>query len=325
MFTHKDIEYRNIFVINCTEEERTIRVHNGELQLEVNKDERNVVLTRLPFQKMLAIFVIGHASITTPLIDKCKKYNVALVVLNTRMRLVFYWTNNAEANYLLRKRQYRMSDDDISIAQKIVWNKIYNQQRLLQKTRRKDMLTQIGINLCDTALNTVYDTDSIAALMGLEGIVARSFFDAYYQDYGWNCRRPRTKCDMLNAILDIGYTLLFNYIEVFVRMFGFDPYVGVYHRLWFKRKSLICDLVEPFRCIIDQTTRKALALKQFSEKDFTIRNYEYNLNVERNSYYCKTFYQPLVEKKTEIFKYVQAYYRCFMQQKPIKDYPVFEI
>lgn len=325
MFTHKDIEYRNIFVINCTDDERTIRVHNGELQLEVDNEERKVVLTRLPFQKILAIFVIGHARITTPLIDKCRKYNVALIVMNTRLRPVFYWTNNAEANYLLRQKQYALRNDDVTIAQKIVWNKIYNQKQLLHKTRRKDMLTQIGINLCDTALNTVYDASNIAALMGLEGIVARSFFDAYYQDYGWDCRRPRTKCDMLNAILDIGYTLLFNYIEAFVRMFGFDPYVGVYHRLWFKRKSLICDLVEPFRCIIDQTVRKALALKQFSEKDFTIRNSEYYLRQERNSYYCKVFYQPLVEKKTDIFKYVQAYYRSFMQEKDIKKYPVFEI
>lgn len=325
MFTHKDIEYRNIFVINCIDDQRTLRVHNGQLQLEVNKDGGSIVLTRLPFQKILAIFVIGHACITTPLIDKCKQYNVALVVMNARLRPVFYWTNNAEANYLLRQRQFTLSSDDLSIAQRIVWNKVYNQHRLLQKTRRKDMLTQIAINLCDTALNTIYHTNDLSALMGLEGIVARSFFDAYFQDCNWDCRRPRTKCDMLNAILDIGYTLLFNFIEVFVRMFGFDPYIGVYHRLWFKRKSLICDLVEPFRCIIDHTTRKALALKQFTEKDFIIRNNEYHLRIERNSHYCKIFYQPLVEQKTAIFRYMQAYYRSFMQQKSPQDYPLYEI
>lgn len=325
MFTHKDIEYRNIFVINCTEEERTIRVGAGELQLEVIRDNKKIILTKLPFQKILAIFVIGHACITTPLIDKCKKYNVALVVMNTRLRPVFYWTNNAEANYLLRRKQHYYPDNDISIAQKIVWNKIYNQQRLLQKSRRKDTLTQISIDLCSSALNTVYNTNNINALMGLEGIVARNFFEAYYQDYNWDTRRPRTRCDMLNTILDIGYTILFNYIEAFVRMFGFDPYIGIYHRLWFNRKSLICDLVEPFRCIIDHTARKALALKQFSEKDFTVSNNEYHLRIDKNSHYCKTFYQPLVEYKSDIFRYMQSYYRCFMQQKEINQYPIFEI
>ena len=33
MFTHKDIEFRTIFVINCLKE-RNLRVSNGELLLE---------------------------------------------------------------------------------------------------------------------------------------------------------------------------------------------------------------------------------------------------------------------------------------------------
>ena len=45
------------------------------------------------------------------------------------------------------------------------------------------------------------------------------------------------KSDVLNVTLDIGYSILFNFMESFIRMFGFDLYVGVFHRLWFKRKS----------------------------------------------------------------------------------------
>lgn len=63
-------------------------------------------------------------------------------------------------------------------------------------------------------------------------------------------------------------------------MFGFDVYAGVYHRLWFNRKSLICDLVEPFRCIIDRTVRTAYNRKQFTTKDFTIHKGEYRLKIE---------------------------------------------
>lgn len=70
MFTNKDIEYRSIFVINCINE-RDLRVSNGELLLE--NIEENKTLTKMPFQKILALFVIGHIRITTPLIDKCKK------------------------------------------------------------------------------------------------------------------------------------------------------------------------------------------------------------------------------------------------------------
>ena len=68
MFTHKDIENRTIFVINCIKD-RSLRVSNGELLLEewVEDADKYKTLTKMPFQKMLALFVVGHISVTTPL------------------------------------------------------------------------------------------------------------------------------------------------------------------------------------------------------------------------------------------------------------------
>ena len=34
MFTHKDIEMRTVFVVNCIEHDRSLRVNCGELMLE---------------------------------------------------------------------------------------------------------------------------------------------------------------------------------------------------------------------------------------------------------------------------------------------------
>ena len=119
--------------------------------------------------------------------------------------------------------------------------------------------------------------------------------------------------------------MLFNYIECFVRMFGFDVYMGVYHRLWFKRKSLICDLVEPFRCIIDRAVRIAYNRKQFSPNDFVVHKGEYRLKIDKNADYTKVFFDALILYKMDIFKYVRLYYRSFMQNKEISCYPKFEI
>lgn len=88
MFTHKDIKYRSLFVIDCIRD-RSLRVSNGELLLEDLSEKKT--LTKLPFQKILALFVIGHISITTPLIEKCKKFNVALIVVTPSLRPVFFW------------------------------------------------------------------------------------------------------------------------------------------------------------------------------------------------------------------------------------------
>lgn len=322
MFTSKDVEYRSIYVINCITD-KELRVSSGELLLEDLQDHK--VLTKLPFQKILALFVIGHIHVTTPLIEKCKKHNVALVVLKPSLRPVFYWADSAEANFLVRKRQYELDKNDITIARVLVENKIANHVKLLQRTRRKDSLTSSAIDACEQKVKGARESNEYDVLMGIEGTAARLFFAAYFQDAGWQGRKPRIKTDYLNATMDIGYTFLFNFIECFVRMFGFDLYVGVYHRLWFKRKSLVCDLMEPFRCIIDKTIRTAVNRKQISEKDYEVHKGEYRLKIEKNKDYSKLFFDALVPYKQEIFKYVQSYYRCFMGGKGISQYPKFEI
>lgn len=326
MFTSKDIEYRTIFVINCIKE-RSIRVSNGELLLEedIEDSDKKKTLTKLPFQKILALFIVGHIRITTPLIEKCQKFGVALVVMKPSFRPVFFWANTAEANFLLHQRQYEHKKEDVTIAKVIVRNKIANQLQALNDTRKKDDLTTQAKSTLQSCLDTLPDISDYDALMGMEGLAAKSYFNAFYQTIDWHQRRPRTRCDALNATLDIGYTMLFNYMECFLRMFGFDLYVGVFHCMWFKRKSLVCDIMEPFRPIIDKAVRTAWHRKQFSEKDFQIQKGEYRLKIEKNSDYSRVFFDALIPYKSETFKFVQQYYRCFMGRKSIEQYPSFQM
>ncbi len=321
MFTHKDIEFRAIFVINCFEG-RTLKVSNGELLLQEN-ESGNKTLTKFPFQKILALFIIGHISITTPLIEKCKQNGVALVVMKQNLRPVFYWADTAEANFLLRKKQYEYSPNDITVAKALVSNKIQNQIALLNKIRGKTPEIKCAIHNCQELSDTISICNDYNSLMGIEGRAAKSFFSAYFKDMEWKGRRPRVKSDPVNATLDFGYTILFNFIECYVRLFGFDIYVGVYHRLWFKRKSLICDLMEPFRCIIENTTRTAINKKRISSKDFNNNKGEYRLKLDKIGDYCKVYMDALIPYKTEIFKYIQNYYRAFMKGKASEQYPNF--
>lgn len=170
MFTHKDIEYRTIFVINCLEK-RQLRVSNGELLLEEESEDGNKTLTKMPFQKILMLFIVGHISITTPLIDKCKKFNVALVVANLNLRPVFYWADSAEGNFLLRQRQYEMDRNDTSIAKKLVKNKVENQLSLLRKTRMKDDITQKSMSICEEVVAVIDSQTDYNTLMGRSDVL----------------------------------------------------------------------------------------------------------------------------------------------------------
>ena len=163
MLTHKDIEFRTIFVINCTNS-RTLRVCNGELLLEDNAENRT--LTKMPFQKILALFVVGSISITTPLLENCRKFNVAIVVVKQTFRPVFFWAAGSDGNFNLRRRQHTFPEGDISIAKVIVRNKIANQLSLLKKTRMNDNLVNYAKQQCEKAMSDIQSINDYKQLLG---------------------------------------------------------------------------------------------------------------------------------------------------------------
>ena len=125
--------------------------------------------------------------------------------------------------------------------------------------------------------------------------------------------------------MDIGYTFLFNIVDAMLNLYGFDVFRGVYHRSFYQRKSLVCDLVEPFRCIIDNKIRKSYNLGQIKKDDFLNIKGQYILRIDKNKEYTGWLLKELVKYKEDIFLYVQKYYRCFMRGKDISEYPEFLI
>lgn len=321
MFTKKDIEFRSVFLINCLEEKH-LKLRMGELLLVDNEGK---TLTKFPFQKLLALFVIGNATITTPLIDKCRKYGVFISVMKINLRPVFTFGVSADANFLLRERQHKFNQDNIVIAKHLIKSKIYNQLSLLKKTRKADQLTIDACSSIRASLQQIDECDSYNALMGIEGLAARCFFSAYFQDFDWVKRMPRAKIDYINVLLDIGYTMLFNFLESYARLFGFDIYVGVYHRLWFKRKSFLCDMIEPFRCIIDNAIRKSINLGQFKKQDFKHIKGEFFLKQDLATEYYQVFMNEIIKHKKGIFVFFQGYYKYFMNIEHDVPFPVFKI
>lgn len=324
MFSNKDIEFRTIFVINCMEG-RTVRVCNGELFIEDPAQKRT--LTKFPFQKILALFFIGQVSITSALIDKCRFYNVCIVVTKLSLRPLFFFSANAEANYSLRQRQYLLPEDDIVAAKSIVYNKISSQLTTLGKIRgRSSKMLMETKELCARTLQLVEKANNYEKLLAMEGNVAKHYFACCYGRFGWKGRKPHEKTDYLNAVLDLGYTVLFNFVECFASMFGFDMYVGVYHKLCFKRKSLVCDLMEPFRCIIDNTIRNALVKEKIQEGDFEENDDgQWHAKHESAMEYYRMFFESLIPYKNQVFLYVRDYYRAFTRGKVFSEYPQFKL
>lgn len=274
--------------------------------------------------RLFALLISGHICITSGLLEKAEKFGFSIVFMTHSLRVYGFWGTKDKGNVLLRRKQYDYKG--LEIAQWIVANKIGNQIKMLESIRQKSRVIQEAIVNMKRYHNRLPNEKlALQDLLGLEGIASKIYFNAVFCDFGWTARRPRVKHDKINCLLDIGYTLLFNIIEAMLNIYGFDVYQGVYHRQFYQRKSLVCDLVEPFRSVIDMRIRKAYNLGQIKEDDFDIQQGQYVLYGKKSKPYMIWLLEELLSYKKEIFLYTQSFYRSFMKDAPIIQYHQFKL
>lgn len=287
----------------------------------------NIIITdidgKIKFQltcyKLFAVFIVGGFTITTGIIEKSKKFGFSIVLFSTTFKVYATINYMMEGNTLLRKKQY-MTQKSNEIAKAIIINKIRNQRDILKKLRDKTISDGI-LNLDIQIDKLVRSRPDNYEIMGIEGVVAKVYFNRLFKEFEWNGRQPRVKRDKINLLMDIGYTILFNYIEAILNIYGFDVYKGNLHKEFYKRKSLVCDIIEPFRPIIDYKIRKCMKLRQLDNYKYTIDNGQYHIDWKDGMNFMLLMLEGINEYKREIFKYIQQYYRWTMKEKGIEEFP----
>ncbi len=270
--------------------------------------------------RLFALIIVGHITITSGLLMRSKKFGFSIILLSHGLAPYGMWMAQAEGNVLLRQKQYDYNIPDI--AKYLVERKIEQQINTLKTIRQKSEEQKNAIeHLVKYQSRINISPVSIQDLLGLEGMASKIYFKNYFGDIGWNGRKPRTKVDLPNVLLDIGYTQLFYLMEVLLNLYGFDIFKGFYHQIFYQRKSLVCDMVEPFRPWVDRRIRKAFRLNQIHEDDFLKKNDQYFIFGEKAKPYLAFLLKNLLKQKNTMFYFVQSFYRAFMQGKPIDEYP----
>ena len=273
--------------------------------------------------RLFMICVVGNISITSGLIQRSKKFGFSICLMTTTFKMYEILGARMEGNTLLRKHQYEYEENDIG--RKIEQNKIKNQSQILKNIRGKNQIMKEGIELLDKMVVQLEQQLEYLEVMGIEGNAARVYFSRVFDNVDWKGRKPRIKNDYVNVTLDIGYTMLFNIVDAILQVYGFDTYYGVFHKCFYMRKSLVCDLMEPIRPVVDYQVRKSINLGQCKENDFEVVNNRWCLKYKSNPQYIQFLMNAILEYKDDIFLYIQQYYRFFMKRKSVSEIPVFII
>lgn len=273
--------------------------------------------------RIFLLMVIGDTTITTGILRRAEKFGFSICFFSYSFRLYGTYGERMKGNTMLKRKQYAYEGNEIG--RMLIRNKITNQKRALERIKRKTPDIKEGITLLSGYISELgqegIDHDH---LLAIEGNAARVYFPRIFNTCRWTSRKPRIKADYVNSLLDIGYTILFNFIDAVLSVFGFDTYQGVLHTCFYMRKSLVCDIMEPFRTIIDWRVRKGIALKQFKEDDFTVIKGQWQLDYKKSAAYSSVFIQDILENRRQIFLYIRTYYRSFMKGKNVEFYPIYE-
>lgn len=319
MLSLPDFKEKQILFINTMEHEGKSSVRLLNENIVFSKDDK--IINRISCHKAFSVFIIGDITLTSKLIQEANDFGVSFFLLKRNFSLYAGIQAQAEGNYLLRMLQYKLDDkSELILAKNLISNKIENQLKLikpnLEAKKYKNLQTKIAKDIQKA-------TDS-QNLMGIEGNISKLYFSTYFQDTDWLRRVPRTKQDVPNLLLDIGYTFLFNFIDSLLQLYGFDTYKGIYHKLFFQRKSLSCDIMEPFRCVIDKALVKAYNLGQIDEKDFEFRGGRLNLDYKKSNKYSRIFMEAIMDQKEEMYTYTRGFYLHLMNPEKNK-FPEFKI
>jgi len=262
----------------------------------LRKDGENIVMevegetrARLPAHMLDSLVCFGRVLVSPPLLGYCAEQGICVSYLSPNGKFLARVEGPVSGNVLLRREQYRRSDDGsrcAAIVRNLLVGKVHNQRAVVSRGLR-----DYGDDLPPEARDALAHTDKrlkrigarllgeapVDVLRGLEGEAAQAYFgvldhlirvpDAAMR-FGGRSRRPPT--DAANALLSFLYTLLTHDCRSALETVGLDPAVGFLHRDRPGRPSLALDLVEEFRPVFaDRLALSLINRKQVSARDFT--------------------------------------------------------
>ncbi len=223
-------------------------------------------LLRVPIGTLDGIVAFGIVSASPALMGLCAEHGVTLSFLTENGRFLARVQGPTSGNVLLRREQYRRSDDPtatVHIARNIVAGKIANSRAVLQRTLRDHPETadrgveQAVHELARLLVQTARTNAVVDSLRGWEGMAANIYFAVFDHmitqqkgPFRFESRSRRPPLDNVNALLSFIYTLLAHDVASALEGVGLDPQVGYLHRDRPGRPGLALDLMEELRAFL---------------------------------------------------------------------------
>lgn len=225
------MSFRTVVITNQSK----LNYKNRFLVVKQDNDEKYIHLSEIDTIIVDSISV----SISSYLLKELSNNKINIIFCDEKHNpfgeLSSYYSSHNTSKKITNQTKWTNESKDI-LWQKIIKNKIINQALMLNKIKSKKY---------DLVLSYVEEV-KLGDKTNREGHSAKVYFNELFgKDF------VRNNSDEINAALNYGYAILLSTINKEVISNGYLTQLGIHHKNEFNQFNLSCDLMEPFRVIID--------------------------------------------------------------------------
>jgi len=227
----------------------SISVSNSKLILKSTHDPfsppevEEWFVKNMPYEK---IVLSGKGYVSTEALSLLSQNNRTVILLDSFGKPVTFCHGMMDS---LTATRYRMAQYD-TFRDKSKCEYLRKQIISAKKESQLKLLHLIGSDV-----DILSDKENIAGRIYFREfgkfIPEKYEFSSRNQSFIRNSKNHAT--DIINGLLNYGYTVLTGEISKFVCGFGLDPYFGFMHKTHTGFQPLVYDVIEPFRWLVDYT------------------------------------------------------------------------
>ena len=250
--------------VYVTSRETVVRCTDSELLIESGEDT-----LRVSWKMVSRIVVIGRPRISSGTIYRALILQKPVVFLSVMGKPIgaFYPKYKISApKDMFSSTNLSFEQFELSFIRAIAAAKLNNQyvllrDRKIEATDIKDLQLQCG------------NSDDPEVIRGYEGAGAAIYWKHYAQlinDFDFQGRKYHPSPDPVNAMLSLGYTILYNRVAESLIAAGLSPWEGMFHARHGSHYALASDMMEPYRFLVDRIVLALTNRQQITPDDFLI-------------------------------------------------------
>jgi CRISPR-associated protein Cas1 len=228
------------------------------------------------------IIVTSGNFISSSVLASCGFWDIPIVVMTKNFKPIAVLRSLDDDEHIkTRLAQYESFKNGkaINIAKEIIYSKIQSQNIILKEysLRQHDLMT---FKAKIQSLNSNSLKDVRKKLLPIEGKASEHYFNEIFKLFPKSLRIEKRKSfkayDGINNTFNLAYTLLRYRVHSAILKSHLEPFLGFVHSEAHSKPSLVCDMMEIYRALIDNF------IIEFSEtlkpNDFILKSEWFSVN-----------------------------------------------